>query len=195
MPSHRFALVTALLLTPAPAQAQVGAREKLGFFAGAGYLGSPDLGGAAFVLGVRYRPVSHLALGFDAGYGVIGTIPTVEDRWWLMPSVALVVPMSRVAIDVGAGLGVGASSGYATWNDYVAAPFGPVWALQLVPALRGHVMSTIRLTKRLDLFVRVDVASLLVSGDAIGSRVGNPNPSGEDTLWIDLLMGIHFRVL
>ena len=169
--------------------------NELGVSAGIGYLTSPDLKGSAFALGARWRAAEHIALGFDAGYGVIGKIPDVQDRWWLMPSVALVMPSGSTALDVGAGLGLGATSGYRSWSEYVAGPFNPVWALQLVPTFRVHLQATRKLTKRLDGFLRLDLASLLLRGNSIGSRVGIPDPAVADTRWLDLLIGIQFRAL
>lgn len=186
-------------LTSVPAAAQTVERplpEKVGVFGGVGYLGSPGLDGMAFALGVRYLPLPALALTFDAGYGVLGGSADVQDRWWLMPSIAAVIPAGRrVHIDVGAGLGFAASSGYASWQDYTAAPFGPAWAYQLVPALRGHAMAILKLTRTMDVFVRLDVGSLLLGGNSIGSRVDDPKPSSSDTLWYDILAGVHFRLL
>lgn len=150
--------------------------------------------GAALSVGLRFSPVRYLALSFDLGYGVIGAQPTVQDRWWLMPAVAFVIPAGPVRIDVGAGLGLGAASGYATWSDYVAAPFTPVWAFQLVPAVRAHAMAALALRSKVDAFVRIDVASLLL-GAGIGFRVGNDQPAARDTIWYDLAVGVHFWVL
>jgi hypothetical protein len=176
--------------TPAPASPQT-----LGLFAGAGYLGSPGLSGGVADLGLRYAPLSHLALSFDLGYGVIGGSASTQDRWWLMPAAALVVPVGPATLDVGAGLGLGATSGYSSGSAYVAAPFTPVWAFQLVPAVRGHAMVTLSLGARLDGFARLEVASLLLGGNSIGSRVDNPHPEAADTLWYDLVLGVHFHLL
>jgi hypothetical protein len=191
-----LAVLTSALLAPGFARAESPPHEKVGLFGGAGYLASPGLGGAAFMLGVRYLPIKYVAVAFDAGYGVIGHAPEVQDRWWLMPSVAVVLPLRRVSFDLGVGLGLGACSGYASWDAYVASPFGPAWALQLVPALRGHAAAIVRASKQVDVFVRFDVASVL--GNSIGSRVDDPHPptnAWRDDSWLDLMVGVHARVL
>ncbi len=76
----------------------------VGLFASLGYLGSPGANGAATDEGVRWGVSRHLALSFDFGYGVLGAWgnvadPThkVEDRWWIMPAVAWVIPAGRAA--------------------------------------------------------------------------------------------------
>ncbi len=199
-----FALLTAIvLLRVAPARAQDTTAPRptrpsphtLGLLGGLGYLESPSLGGSAFMLGVRYRPITHFALSFDAGYGLLNGDAQVQDRWWLMPSVALVVPVRRLQLELGAGLGFGATSGYRSWDAYFAGPFDPTWALQLVPTFRAHAMAIAPVTRTLDVFVRADTAVLLLGGNSIGSRVNDPDPPAADTLWLDLTVGVHFRVL
>jgi hypothetical protein len=169
--------------------------EKLGLSVGTGYLGSLALSGVVFDFGVRYLPIQHLALSFDLGYGVIGHHPDVQDRWWLIPSVAYVTAAGPVNLDFGVGLGLGATSGYKDLSAYVAAPFTPVWAFQLVPTARGHVMATHALDERFDLFARVDFASLLLGGNSIGSRVANPNPTTGEQIWYELVVGVQFHLL
>ncbi len=64
-----------------------------------------------------------------------------------------------------------------------------------MPTLRAHVMTLVTLTERLALFVRFEVASLLLGGNTVGSRVPNPSPTVTDELWLDLTIGLHFRLL
>src|SRR5277367_1126985 len=124
--------------TSAPREAD---RARLQALVGTGYLGGPSPGGAAIVLGVRSRPATHLALAFDVGYSALAAPPGMQDRWWLIPSVALVLPLAAgtgagtdTQLELGAGIGLGAASGYTSGADYAAAPFSPVWAFQMVPA-------------------------------------------------------------
>src|SRR5271170_6447051 len=69
---------------------------SLGLFAGAGYLGGPGAYGEAFATGVRLGVGAHLAAGVDLGYGLLNASPVAEDRWWVIPSIALVVPAGRL---------------------------------------------------------------------------------------------------
>jgi hypothetical protein len=164
---------------------------KLGLFTSLGYLGSPGASGTAFGAGLRLGIGRRFAVSFDVGYGVLGAQSgTVEDRWWLIPSMALVLPTRiagrRAAFDLGAGVGLGASSGYPSFSTYVAAPFTPEWRFQLVPAARVHAMGSFSVTRGLDILVRADAASLLMSGSGTGLM---------DTTWLMLSVGAQFRVL
>lgn len=170
-------------------------KEKLQLFAGGGYLGSVGQHGAAIDLGARAMPIRHLALEFDAGYSVLGALPTVQDRWWLMPAFAIVLPIGATSFEIGAGFGLGASSGYTSASAYAAAPFTPVWAYQLVPAARVHAGVSTPLSRSLELFARADFGALVLGGTSIGSRVGNPDPSFSDVAWLGLLAGIRVGVL
>jgi len=175
--------------TPAPRP------QRLGLSVGLGYLGSAGMNGGALSLGLRYAPIRLVALSFDLGYGVLAAPPGVQDRWWLMPAVALVLPLGPVRLDVGAGLGLGASSGYRSWAAYVAGPFDPVWAFQLVPAARGHVSAALPLSRCCDGFARAELGGLILSGSSIGSRVGGDGRTLGDRLWFQLALGVHFRLL
>jgi hypothetical protein len=172
-------------------------KARLQALVGTGYLGGPGPGGAAFVMGLRSRPAAHLALAFDVGYSALAASQGVQDRWWLVPSVALVLPLDAgdTQLEAGLGLGLGASSGYTSGADYVAAPFSPVWAFQMVPAARLHAGFSTRLSRGLELFARIDVAALVLDDNSLGSRVGNTNPSLAETTWVDLLAGVRFGLL
>jgi hypothetical protein len=173
------------------------ARARLQALFATGYLGGPGPGGAAFAMGLRSRPATHLALAFDLGYSALAAQRGVQDRWWLLPSAALVVPVGAddTQLEAGVGLGLGASSGYTSGAAYVAAPFSPAWAFQLVPAARLHVGLSTRLSRGLELFARADVAALLLEDNSLGSRVGSPKPSLADTTWLDVLAGVRFGLL
>jgi hypothetical protein len=157
---------------------------NLGLFAGAGVLGSPGATGGAFLTGLRLALGRHFAASVDLGYGLITAPPTIQDRWWVIPSAALVVPVGPVRLDVGAGVGVGTSSGYLSWAGYDARPFTPVWHAT-VPAVRAHVTTAIAASRGLDLFARADVASLVSAGSPAGAT---------DATWFALWIGVQPRL-
>ncbi len=162
---------------------------------GGTYLAAPGANGAAATAGVRLAMGRLFALGFDLGWGVVATSTVVHDRWWLMPTAAFVIPVGRVRIDLGAGLGFATASGYDSMDAFLAAPFMPVWAFQLVPAVRGHVGGAVTLSDSIDGFLRLDAGSLLLEGQKLGFRDGNPNPTIMDTTWFGLSVGVAFRLL
>jgi hypothetical protein len=147
---------------PAPEAAEA---HRFAFFAGATYLESAGTSGGALSAGVRLSLGSHLAASADLGYGLLGAPVGIDDRWWLIPSIAWVVPLGGASLDLGAGLGVGTVSGYASWSDYLAAPFTPVWHTTS-PATRLHLGVAVPFTRKVDLFARMEAASLLASGTA-----------------------------
>ena len=160
---------------------------NLALFAGAGDLGSPGAQGAAFLGGLRLGAGSHFAGTFDVGYGLLSAAgaTAVQDRWWAIPSAALVLPAGAVRFDLGAGAGVGTSSGYLAWSDYAARPFTPVWHYT-VPAVRAHVAAAVAVTRGLELFARADVATLLFAGSDAATM---------DTTWLALWIGVQPRLL
>lgn len=184
-----------VLTTPIDSSAVEAAPQKLGVFVGLGYLAAPGANGSAASAGIRLAMGRHAALGFDLGWGVISAKKVVHDRWWLMPTLAVVIPVGRVRFDLGAGLGFATASGYDDINQFAGAPFSPVWAFQLVPAARGHLMGTMQLNQTFDAFARLDVGSLLLDGNSVGLRNGNPNPGLMDTMWMNLSLGVAFRLL
>lgn len=159
--------------------------HDLGLIAGLGALGSPGASGGAFLAGLRLGIGRHFAVSADVGYGLLTAPPTIQDRWWVIPSAALVIPAGAVRFDFGAGAGVGTSSGYLSWSDYDARPFTPVWHYT-VPAVRVHAAGAFAVARNLDLFVRADVASLL----AVGSQ-----GAAMDTTWFALWVGVEPRLL
>jgi hypothetical protein len=159
------------------------------------YLGSAAGNGVAVSSGLRLALGTHAALSADLGYGVLSAPSSTQDRWWILPAIAWVIPSEKVRWDVGAGFGVGASSGYASFADYTRGPFSPAWAFQLVPTARVHLMGAMPVGSDVDLFVRVEAAALLLSGTQLGFRDGNTNAGPADTTWFDLGAGVQFRVL
>ncbi len=180
-----FVLVLALLIpTAAPAPLPLHA------FVGAGYQASPGGAGASAIGGLRLEVARHVALSFDAGYGFLSS---KQDRWWLMPSVALVLPTSHARFDIGAGLGLGTSSAFATWDDY--AHDRTAWATEAVPAVRGHIVAAFPITPRFELFARLDVASQLLEGNTLGWRHGDAPTRNTETMWLNFSLGGQFRLL
>jgi hypothetical protein len=51
------------------------------------------------------------------------------------------------------------------------------------------------LTPTVDLYGRMEFATLLLGGTSIGSRVDNPHPRVGDLEWFALTAGIQFRLL
>jgi hypothetical protein len=175
---------------------------KLSLFTSAGYLSSSNANGAAISTGVRYAVGDHFALGLDLGYGLLalsktqpgGTaaLPTgMQDRWWIMPTMAVVIP-TRIAklpvtFDIGAGFGLGTSSGYRSWSTYAAQPFTADWAFQLVPTVRAHAIASVSVSHNVDVFLRADAAAMILPQNA--------TPSTTDSTWVQLALGTSFRLL
>jgi hypothetical protein len=190
---RRFALLLTLLVSPlATAAPRLFDHEPdtLHAFVGGGYLGSPGGSGASVLGGLRLGLGRHLALSFDLGYG---SLSSIQDRWWLMPAIAFVVPTSRVRFDFGAGFGVGTATYFGTWANY--AKDKPIGSAELVPTVRGHAVAAIKLTPGFELFGRIDVASQLLEGNAIGIRRGDGPTRNAETSWIALSVGGQFRLL
>jgi hypothetical protein len=176
------AIVAALSFASTASAAPTSDAPKVSLFAGAGYLASPGANGAAIEVGARFAVARDVALDFDLGYGVLAAAagPTVQDRWWIMPALAYVIPAGRVRLDLGAGVGLGASSGYRSWSSYIDQPFMPVWAYQLMPTLRVHAAAWYDLSPRSSVFTRVEAAKLLMSGS---------DSKWMDTTWATLSIG------
>ena len=172
-------------LYPAAAAAEDWAPDRsLGVFAGVGYLASPGTSGGAFWMGGRLGLGAHFAAGFDVGYGLLNAYPAVQDRWWVMPSAALVIPTGRLRWDIGGGFGVGTSSGYDSWSAYRAAPFGPVWHYT-VPAARVHITAAFDLTHSWNVFARADAGTVFI---------GSAHDGAIDTTWGGLWLGVESRL-
>ncbi len=164
---------------------------KLTLFTSAGYLGAGSGSGAALATGIRYAIGSHFAVGLDLGYGVIAQATTMEDRWWLIPSMAAVIPARiggiRATFDIGAGLGLGTASGYGSWSEYASHPFTATWEFQLVPAVRAHAIASFAASRSVDIFVRADAAALVLP-HGVGAGV-------SDSTWMMFALGTRFRLL
>lgn len=168
---------------------------KLSLFTSAGYLASSGANGGALGTGIRYAIGRHFALGFDLGYGLLdvhnGTGTGAQDRWWFIPSMAVVIP-ARIAnrdatFDIGAGLGLGTASGYASWSAYASHPFTADWEFQLEPTVRAHAIAALAITPSLDVFVRADAAALVLPHGSSNSMT--------DSTWLMFSLGTRFRLL
>ncbi len=183
-----------------PSTVSAGARpaegpQRLGLFVGASVLATEGLTGASLTGGTRLAMGRHLAAGFDFGWGAMHGAQQAEDRWWLMPSLAAVLPLEAGRLELGAGLGLGTASGYHSWAGFEARPFAPDWAFQLAPAARAHLGGAWTVSPALDAFARLEAGTLLLGGNTIGLRSGNPHPAPADTLWLQLTLGVQLRLL
>ena len=185
----RLAVLIVWLLSSALASAEP---QKLGAFVGTGYLASPGGNGVAAATGLRLSLGNHFAVSLDTGYGLMSAYPVAQDRWWIMPSLAVVIPTEHIRFDLGTGLGVGTSSGFKAARDITADR--PIWAFEAVPTIRFQALAAVELNRTLDLFARLDVATMLTEGNTLGIRDGSLRP-GLDTTWANLWIGVQFRVL
>ncbi len=165
-------------------QPTAAAPSRVELYAGGGYLASQGSGGAAANVGTRVRLMKHLAATFDFGWGLLHGAGEAEDRWWLMPSLELTLPLGPLRADLGGGVGLATASGYPDVATFGQRPFGPDWAFQLAPATREYLRVSWGRW-----FARADVGSLLLDGNSVGIRRGNPSPTGEQTHWALLWLG------
>jgi hypothetical protein len=171
------AVQAAALPEPAP--------KKLSFIIGAGSINSPGAAGGALWTGLRLSLGPHFAGSVDLGYGLAGTAPSDQDRWWVIPTLAAVIPTAPMRIELGLGAGVGTSSGYRAWSEYFSTPFLPEWH-DTVPIVRAHASAARSLTPNVDIFARAEVASLLFASEHDGTI---------DTLWLALWVGLQVGIL
>ncbi|MBN8610330.1 MAG: hypothetical protein J0L92_07085 [Deltaproteobacteria bacterium] len=171
---------------------------QLDLVGGIAAIEAPGEVGLAFALGARLALGRYTALRFDIGYGVLGGSRSLEDRWWLIPSFAVVIPIERLRIELGVGVGFATSSGYTDFDAFVRAPFDDDWAYQLIPAARGHAAFWLELGADVDAYAQLDAGGLIVEGNTLGLRVG-PNqgteiPSAAQRVWSTLTVGTSIRL-
>ncbi len=181
----------ALALSPSLAHAQPRSPE-VEIFGAVSEIDSVDDHGGALSAGVRVGLGRWFALGFDLGYGLMASAHDVQDRWWMIPTAALVLPVDDARLELGAGVGLGATSGYASIDSYARGPFDPDWAYQLGPAMRAHAAVFLRVNRDVDAFLRADFATLLLSGP-VAVREANPSLAPHDTVWMTLSLGFAIR--
>jgi hypothetical protein len=153
-------------------------KRHLAWTLGAAEIGSAGENGAAFTVGILFRPIRFLQTSVEFGYGLLDGARGPEDRWWVMPTLALVIPAGRMSFDLGGGVGSGTVSGYQTWPSYFAHPFDPCWHIT-EPAVRGHLGFSVPLTGSIDLWGRADVGTIVA-----------PAPA-SDTQWHGLTIGVQ----
>ena len=168
------------------------APDRVRLFVGTGLLGTSGAVGGSVFVGVRLGIVTHAAFSFDLGYGTMSASPAIQDRWWLMPSVAFVIPTAPGHIDLGVGLGLATATGFASWRDYLADQ--TTYSFQLVPAVRAHAVAAFALTRRVALFFRVGAGALVLDGNSIGIRDGPARPLKE-VAWVSLSIGVELSLL
>ncbi len=166
---------------------------ELDLVGGVALLEAPGEVGLAFSLGTRLALGRYSAVRFDIGYGVMGGSRSLEDRWWLIPSFAFVVPVDRLRVELGVGVGLATSSGYTSFDAFVREPFDDDWAYQLIPAIRGHAALWLELGDDADAYVQIDAGGLVTEGNDIGLRVGNPNAAQR--VWATLTVGTSLNLL
>lgn len=193
-------VMTAALLVPVSAFAGEEPQKeehmkltKLSLDTSAGWLTSGGGNGAALGAGVRLGVGRHFAVGMDLGYGLMAAPnSSMQDRWWFVPTMAVVMP-ARIGgrdftFDVGAGLGLGTASGYAGgWSEYSAHPFTATWEFQLMPTVRAHAIASMRVSKTMEVFVRADAAALALPHGS--------NASMTDSTWMLISLGTRFDLL
>jgi len=160
------------------------ASSGLAVYVGAGALGSPGTFGSDVALGLRLRAAPHVALELDTAYGLVGSSGVAQDRWWAIPGVAAVLPLGNATLDLGAGMGVGTTSGYESWTAYEAAPFEPT-SHHTVVAGQLHAALTLPISHQFDALMRVQAGRLL---DGLSL-------SAADGTWLGLTLGVQARIL
>jgi hypothetical protein len=172
---------------------------QLDLVGGVAALGAPGELGLAFVLGTRLALGRYTALRFDIGYGVMGGARSLEDRWWLVPSFAVVAPFDDARVELGLGLGFATSSGYSSFEAFVREPFEDDWAYQLVPAVRGHLALWLELGADVDAYLQLDAGGLVTQGNDVGLRVGPDDgrlaPNDAQLTWATITVGTSHRLL
>jgi hypothetical protein len=181
----------------APASSAPRPAVQLELVGGVSALAAPGEIGLAFVLGTRLALGRYTALRFDIGYGVMGGERSLEDRWWLVPSFAAVIPLGATRLELGLGVGFATSSGYSSFEAFAREPFEDDWAYQLVPAVRGHAALWLEVSPAVDAYVQLDAGGLVTAGNEIGLRAG-PNggaPSDAQLTWMTLTIGTSHDLL
>jgi|GEM_PF-2389264 len=178
------------LSSPTPARA-----AHFEIAGGLAALGGTDTGGVALTLGGRLLLGSFSVLRLDVGYGLVGNDHEVQDRWWILPGYALLIPIDTMRLEIGASLGFATSSGYPDLAAFGDAPFNPRWALQLVGAARGHVALWFDLDESNAAFIELAVGTLHLEGNDAGVRHGIDNATAAETVWWTLTVGTTFDVL
>ena len=187
-------LVFAVLLPSARVCAEDDARTPLrsGVVGGAALLGTPDVGaGLAFDMGARLELNTTHAFSLRAGYGVLVGDRETQDKWWILASYGAQLALDRgLRLELGGGLGAGAVSGYENLDAFIAAPFDPHWAYQLLPAVTAHARLWMDDGPHASWFVGAELGGL-VDVPGLGVREGNAHQA-SDLMWLTLSVGTAF---
>lgn len=165
---------------------------RSGVVGSASLLGTPDVGaGLAFDLGARFELNTTHAFSLRAGYGVLVGDRETQDRWWMLASYGVQLPLDRgLRVELGGGLGAGAVSGYDNLDAFIAAPFDPHWAYQLLPAATVHARLWIEDGAHTSWFVGAELGGL-VDVPGLGVREGNAHQA-SDLMWLTCSVGTAF---
>lgn len=198
MRTVRALLAIAFALSLAvPSRADAPGPFQLDLVGGVSAMGAPGERGAALSLGARLALGRFAAVRFDVGYGVMGGSRSLEDRWFLVPSFSAVVPLDRLRLELGFGVGLATASGYRDLEAFVRAPFDDDWAYQLIPTARGLAALWVEVGRDVDFYLQVDAAGLVIEGNDIGLRVGPRNgdvPTVAERFFATLTIGSSVRL-
>jgi hypothetical protein len=100
---------------------------------------------------------------------------------------------ARRPLSIGAGVRLGATSGYADVDTYLRAPFDPVWSSRLAPTVRAHAAFLARWSDDCDGRVRFELADVIVDGNTIGVRAPSPQRVSGDATWMLVSLGVAIR--
>ena len=177
------------LASPSIARAEVHepVQARIGVAGGAALLGSDTGAGLAFDLGARVELDSTHALSFRIGYGVLVGERETQDRWWILATYGGHLALAPgLRLELGGGLGAGAVSGYDHLDAFIAAPFDPTWAYQLLPAATVHTRLWWE-AGNVSFFVGAEFGALMdVPG--LGVREGSARQAG-DLMWFTVSVG------
>ena len=183
------AILALTLISPSVAHAQVRepAQARIGVVGGAALLGSDTGAGLAFDLGARVELNATHALSFRIGYGVLVGERETQDRWWILATYGGHLTLAQgLRLELGGGLGAGAVSGYDDLDAFIAAPFDPTWAYQLLPAMAVHTRLGWE-TGDVSCFASAELGALMdVPG--LGVREGSAAQAG-DLMWFTMSVG------
>ena len=183
------AILALTLASPSSAHAEVHepAAERIGVVGGAALLGSDTGAGLAFDLGARLELNATYALSFRIGYGVLVGESETQDRWWILATYGGHLTLAEgLRLELGGGLGAGAVSGYEDVDAFIAAPFDPTWAYQLLPAMAVHTRLWWEASD-VSCFASAELGALMdVPG--LGVREGSAAQAG-DLMWFTVSVG------
>lgn len=161
--------------------------ERIGVVGGAALLASDTGAGLAFDLGTRLELDTTHALSFRIGYGVLVGERETQDKWWILATYGGHFTLAEgLRLELGGGLGAGAVSGYEDVDAFIAAPFDPTWAYQMLPAATVHTRLWWQ-AGEVSCFASAELGALMdVPG--LGVREGSARQAG-DLMWFTLSLG------